>query len=529
MQHTSPISSVRVHLTAAEAYPALELAFLEAKTEIWASFMVFDLDTALRSDAGRAVGDTWFDLLVHVLRQRVAVHFVISDVDPIARPKMHRAATRSLRRFCAAREVAGQGVGVLHVVAARHAAQTGAGLRLLILPYVRRRLAAIVAWANGLSPDQRRAALRDMPGIDIYLRHQPDGRVTTRLLSVPRLYPVLHHQKLAVIDRRLLYIGGLDLNERRYDTPEHRRAGPQTWHDLQLIVDGPVVAEAQAHLETFLAATKGRGPVATYRHLLTTVSHKRPNNLFHFGPERGSWAIRSAHSVLTARVKQLVYLESQYFRDFRFARDLAHRARAEPKLSMILILPAAPEDVAFKRNRGLDARYGEFTQARALRTIRRAFGPRLFVGSPAQPRAAPADGDCDTDPAPKDGGPRDRLCGAPLVYVHAKVSIFDDADAIVASANLNGRSFFWDSEAGVYLDRQRDVEDLRRRVMAHWLPDGAPPDAFDLGTAARVWGQIARANALACPSARAGFLLPHDFAAAEAFGRPLPLIPEEMV
>ncbi len=43
---------------------------------------------------------------------------------------------------------------------------------------------------------------------------------------------------------------------------------------------------------------------------------------------------------------------------------------------------------------------------------------------------------------------RDRLGGAPMIYVHAKVSIFDRSAAIVSSANLNGRSLRWDTEAG---------------------------------------------------------------------------------
>ena len=72
-------------LTAAEAYPALERLFLSATSEIWASFLVFDLSTEVRTDAARAIGGSWFDLLVHTLGRGVSVHFVIADFDPIAR------------------------------------------------------------------------------------------------------------------------------------------------------------------------------------------------------------------------------------------------------------------------------------------------------------------------------------------------------------------------------------------------------------------------------------------------------------
>lgn len=516
-----PISDVAVHLSAAEAYPALEQAFLDAKSEIWASFLVFDLRTGLRSAAARAVGKTWFDLLVHVLRRGVSVHFVISDVDPIGRPVMHRDATHSLRRFCAAAEIAGYPAR-LTVAAARHPACTGAGIRLLLWPYIQKKLRAQAHDLNEMPPETRTATLRDMPGLAAHLRVKNNGTLVPRLWSLPPLFPAVHHQKMAVIDRQLLYIGGLDLDESRYDTPHHNRPGHQTWHDLQLMMTGPVVAEAQAHLEQFRAVVRGATAPRPHLHLLTTMSRQRPKNTFRFGPERAVTTINAAHTTLAQTTTQLLYLETQYFRDNRFAKCLARRAKAEPNLTMILILPAAPDDVAFEGNRSVDARFGEFTQARALRRIRRAFGPRLFVGSPAQSRPMPA-----TDKRNPDQ--RDRLNGAPLIYVHAKVSIFDDTSAIVSSANLNGRSFFWDTEAGVHLTQAPDVVHLRQRVMAHWLPDTAGPAAYDLTTAARTWAAIAARNARLHPSARDGFLLPHDFAAAEAFGHDLPFVPDEMV
>jgi phosphatidylserine/phosphatidylglycerophosphate/cardiolipin synthase-like enzyme len=514
--------SVRILLTAQEAYPALERAFLAASSEIWASFMVFDLTTKLRSPEALEIGKTWFDLVVHTLNRGVSLHVVISDVDPIARAEMHRAATRQLRLFSAAAAVANPGAR-LEVTVPRHPAETGILIRLAIWPYIMKKLFRTAGWLNRLAPDLRAAALRDMQGAARNLKLRADGTVRPRLLSVPRLYPAVHHQKLAVIDRKRLYIGGLDLDERRYDTPNHRRVAEQTWHDVQLMIEGPVVAEAQTHLETFRDVIAQAVPPPKTRRLLRTLSSPDRHNLWNFGPVPKVYELRVAHRVLVQRAERLIYLESQYFRDMGLARVLAAAARSKPDLTMILILPAAPDDVAFDRKRGLDARFGEAMQARALRTIRKAFGRRLFVGSPAQPRPALPDG--KGDPADR----RDRLHGAPLIYVHAKVSVFDDTAAIVSSANLNGRSLRWDTEAGVHLTGEDDVTDLRHRVMAHWLPDDAGPEAFELATAARSWAQIAWQNAGKPPVGRAGYLLPHDFAAAEAFGKDLPFLPPEFV
>ncbi len=516
------VRSVRILLTAHEAYPALERAFLGAKSEIWASFLVFDLSTKLRSPEGLAIGKTWFDMMVHVLNRGVRVNFVLSDVDPIARAQMHRAATRSLRMFSAAAAVARPGVQ-LKVRLARHPAQTGGMIRLAIWPYIMKKLFGLVGWLNAQSPEIRAAALRDMGGARQNLRIRADGTAAVRLWSLPRLYPAVHHQKLAVIDREVLYIGGLDLNERRYDTPNHTRIGPETWHDLQLLIEGPAVAEAQAHLETFQDVIIGRLPAPKTRRLLRTLSQPRRQAPLSFGPTPLISDFATAHRVLAQRARQLIYLESQYFRDVGLARMLAKAAQDTPGLTMILILPAAPDDVAFGHRRSVDARFGEARQSRALRLIREAFGPRLFVGSPAQPRQALPDGETAPEAA------RSRLHGAHMVYVHAKVSVFDLDGAIVSSANLNSRSFRWDTEAGVYLTARNDVSELRHRVMAHWLPADAAPEAFDDAQAVQVWSSIARRNATLPPGQRKGYLLPHDFAAAEAFGVNLPLLPDEFV
>ncbi len=515
------VGSVRVLLTAAEAYPALEEQFLRARTEISASFLVFDLRTKLRSDGGLGIGSTWFDLVVHTLRRGVSIRIVLSDVDPIARAAMHRDATRNQRLFLAAAEAAGQGAK-LTVIRALHPAQTGALVRLAIWPYILRKVATTAGWLNRLAPAERSAALRDMPDLASKLTLRRDGTVRPRWLQLPSLHPCTHHQKLAVFDRQRLYIGGLDLDERRYDTPNHRRPGHETWHDVQLLVTGKVALEAHRHLETFLDVVEGRVAPPPMPSFLRTLSRGRSGGLAAFGPTPLVADLAQAHFTLIRRAGRLIYLESQYFRDRHLAHALASRARANPDVGLILILPAAPDEVAFAGKRGLDARFGEAMQAHCLRVLRRAYRSRLFVGSPALARVALPDGRATHEA-------RDRLRGAPIIYVHAKVSVFDDRAAIVSSANLNGRSLTWDTEAGVLLKKRGDVVDLRQRLMAHWLPKAAARSAFALDTAVDEWRRIAQGNARLRPDQRQGFLLPHDFAAAEAFGRTLPIIPEEMV
>lgn len=516
--HAQP--RTRVLLTAAEAFPTLERAFLAAEREIWACFRIFDPETRLRSDEGRAIGDTWFDLVEHVLRKGIALHLTISDFDPIAKPELHRGTWRAARMLWAAAELAGPGAR-LDLRPSQHPARTGFLVRLAFLPVIARKLRRRAAWLNAMPGPERGTAMRDLPGLVEFLDQTPDGMLQPRLWPPPRLAPATHHQKIAVFDRRLLYLGGLDLDERRYDTPNHDRAAEETWHDVQILVEGRAADEAQAHLETFHDVTAGRRQPGAARRLLRTLSRRRRFEVPFFGPEPVADEIAEAHLALISRAERLIYIETQYFRSRDLARALARAARDKPSLGMILMLPAAPEEVAFDGGSGAEDRFGEYLQTRCLRIIRRAFGNRLFVGSAAQPR--PADPDRDGE------HPRAALNGAPLVYIHAKVSVFDDRAALVTSANLNGRSLKWDTEAGVFLNRRGDVNDFRDRVMAHWLPEDAGQEFFSDATAVAAWTRLACNNARTAPERRAGFLLPHDVAAAEAFCRPLPIIPEEMM
>lgn len=551
MQHVTGLvrsgTTTEILLTASEAYPAFERNVLGSQSEIWASFRIFDPSTRLRTPEARKVGETWFDLIADALRRGVSIHLALADFDPVARPSLHRGTWMSLRKLWAAAEAAGPRAAPLRAVAALHPAVTGFLPRAVCWPQAASCVSRTARWLNSLEPSVRRAALRDMPGLADFLRVAEDGTVRPRRWGMPRLHPATHHQKLAVFDRQRLYIGGLDLDERRWDTPEHDRPGEETWQDLQLLIEGPVAAEAQTHLETFLEVTAGRAEPPPQKRLLRTMSRPRPWALGGFGPEPVVHEILDAHEMLASKARRLIYLESQFFRDTRLARRLARAGRENPDLGLILILPAAPEEVAFGTVWGIDTRYGEFLQARCLRILDEAFGPRLFIGGAAQPRRRPhrrsgraeqsgpegkngPEEFSSEDPpaAPAEGAGRGLLKGAPIVYIHAKVSIFDDA-AIVSSANLNGRSMTWDTEAGVYLTNPQDVRRLRERVMLHWLPPDPDPRYLDPEQAVAMWRLLALRNARLPPDRREGFILPYDLDAAERLGQSVPGVPEAMV
>lgn len=508
--------TARPFITAYEAYPELERLFLDAKTEIWAGFRIFDLRTRLRSREGQAIGATWFDLIVHRLRAGMKIHLVLADFDPALATPLHRGTWRTVQQFCAAREIAGgDGLDLLPV---RQPARAGLVPRILFSPAVLARAARELRDLDDADEDERREALTTSVGLRPWVRDPEKGGFRFRFWPIPDIHPGTHHQKLAVFDRRVLFIGGLDLNERRYDDPNHERPGEQTWHDVVVVTkEADCVAAAQAHLEALLG---GKEPPPAQRggnpRFVRTISRDGSHRPFRLSPIPFIRESEAENRKIFTSARRLVFIETQYFRHRPLARTLARAARLNPDLELILMLPAAPEEVAFDPKPGLDARYGEYLQARCIRRLERAFGSRAFIGMPLRP-------------APAQSDDRDTAHGSEIVYIHAKVSIADDAIAMVGSANLNGRSMRWDTEASVVFNDTHSVAHLRRRLFAHWLPEDAPEAAFDLATARATWAEIAQQNLRRPPTERRGFIVPYDVSPAEDFGKPVPAIPEEVV
>lgn len=510
---TNTSQGFKILITAEEAYPEFERLCLSAKSEILMCFRVFDPWTRVRSREARAIGQTWVDLIEHLLRRGVRVDVSISDFDPVALPDAHRGTWSAIRALHAAGDLSGRS-DLLRARAILHPAQLGSLPRLLLWPRAWLEQNRTAMRLNQLPLPRRDTYLRDAPRLRTRLKTKAAGLVA-RVWPIPPLHPATHHQKLAVVDRETLYIGGLDLNERRYDGPEHDRAAHDTWHDVQICVKGPAAKSALHHLQTFEAVTRGAAP-PDLSDILRTVSRKRRWSATRMSPRTVLREIADTHAKSAANAKRLIYLESQYFRDTGFARQLARRASNNPELGLILILPAAPEEVAFDHNPSSVAKYGEYLQAKSVRLITEAFGDRVFIGSPAQTRKV-------------ESGGRTSLYGAPIIYVHSKVSIFDDDIAVVSSANLNGRSFKWDTEAGICLADRARIRELWTRCANQWLGAGTGEDCLDPRNAVAAWRLRAQANARLDPAERTGFILPYASRPARRFGRTLPGIPEEMV
>lgn len=504
-------------LTAGEAWPAFEEAVLAAERRVVCGFRVFDPTTKLRSEAGGEIGEDWFDLLVHVLQKGVQVDMILSDFDPVVAPDMHRLTWASMRVFAAIRETAGPDAR-LSVIPAMHPAQAGDVTATALWPKVWSELRELRDRLNALEPDERDQFFSNLPGTHRWLRQTETGEIETYNPSPPPLRTVSHHQKLAVIDGRTLYIGGLDLNPRRYDTPVHHRAAEETWHDVQVLVTGAVAEVAEAHLDDLLPAVAGAVEIGEDAHGFCRTLSRRKENWTSFAPEVVRTSIADHTHEWIDRSERSLYFETQFFRDRDLAKTLARRAKEAPDLECLFVIPAAPEVVAFDKRDKLDARYGEYLQSECVRRVMDAFGERVYFASPAQKRSA--------QPDLADSNDRACRCGAPLIYVHAKVSVFDRRAVLVSSANLNTRSLAWDTEAGLLRDDPEFAGHVLRRALGHWMSDVEFDADRPLVAQIREQAELDRARQ---PENRQGFLLPYDVTAAEAFGTNLPGVPEGLV
>jgi phospholipase D1/2 len=157
---------------------------------------------------------------------------------------------------------------------------------------------------------------------------------------------------------------------------------------------------------------------------------------------------------------------------------------------------------------------------RALRYLRARLGRRLGLFSLTHQRTANADEAADYAET------RGVAFGAGMIHVHSKLILADDDFALLSSANINGRSFRWDTELGFLWHEPGAIGAFRREAWELLL--GRPID-FPVSQALHEWREQAVANAALPPERRTGFIVPHQITRARAFARPSWFVPDDLV
>jgi|GEM_PF-357950 len=539
-------------IEAADMYPALERLVLGAESQVHLAFRIFDPNTRTRSDEARALGlADWTAVIRHVVMRGVVVRLLLADFEPVMAHDLHAGSWRTFHtlRDMSATLPDDRRDG-FEMIVIQHEGELGWGWRHLLRLPMRLRIARVLDELQRRERDIE-ALLHARPGI--WRRHRiVGGRARHKSGPPPRIWPSTYHQKFAVVDGRVAILGGLDVNERRWDTPEHPQPAPQSWHDISCRLEGPAVADCAEHfrrlwnaemprfreiagewmdgtdkklvldpLDPIEAAPVSPPPVGEARVQVLRTLSKHDQRLFAFGPRAHIRELEAAHRKIVFTAERLLYVEAQFFRFQAAARWVVERARQAPGLNVVVVLPNAPEEVAFDGDRSPAHQHGEWLQARALDYMKRHLGER--IGFFALARRARASGE-EREHAPDRG----TAYGSGVIHVHSKLLIADDNACLVSSANINGRSFRWDTEFGMLWQDPDTIRTFRRRLWQQLLDWPEPPD-WDLGEALARWREIALGNIRVEPDRRRGFIVPHQTGRTRRFGRRYRFVPDDLV
>lgn len=282
-----------------------------------------------------------------------------------------------------------------------------------------------------------------------------------------------HHQKIVVVDDAVAFVGGLDLANVRWDTPEHLPRHPARldpdgapygpFHDIQVMVDG----EAAAALGELVRERWWRGTGRHVRPPGPSASDPWPPQVSPdvedtpvgiartLPPYNGHGEVREVERLYLdsiAAARRHIYIENQYFTSAVVGGMLSARLQERDGPEVVLVLPQRTSGWLEETTMGV-------LRSRLLERLRASdrYG-RLRAYYPVVPDL-----------------------GENWINVHSKVFIVDDALARVGSSNLNNRSMGLDTECDLAIDAAgdariaRSVERFRDRLLGEHL--GQPPQA----------------------------------------------------
>jgi phosphatidylserine/phosphatidylglycerophosphate/cardiolipin synthase-like enzyme len=539
-------------IEAADMFPMLEQLVLDARKSVWLSFRVFDPDTKLRSARATELGlQDWSALISHTVKRGVEVRILLADFEPVLADYLHAGSWHTYLRIRQVVEaLEREDRHRLQLIVIQHEGEIGWCWRQLLRPLLRRRIRKVVEklLRRGRNDD---GGFDTRPGLWRHLAWEKEKATAWKPAPPPRLWPATYHQKFVVIDNEKAIVGGLDLDERRWDDRRHRQRANETWHDISALIEGPAVGDAARHFGLLwnrelprYRSTVGEWTGSCGRQLmldplselpapaeplpkqgdatvqLVRTLSRRNASPFAVGPQHCIRELKAAHRSVITSAKRLLYIEAQFFRS-RDAADWVEAAlKIHPELEVIILVANAPEEIAFEgQTDNLAHRHGEHLQARALGRLLRKAGPRrvgLFTL---------AKDDSVKPNEEKFEETRGTAYGSGLIHIHSKLLIADDDVCLLSSANINGRSFEWDTELGfIWAEGGDAIAEFRRKLW--WqLFGGALPEQMNL----EGWRDVARFNSSAEPQDRKGFVLPYQLGRAKRFARPYWFIPDDLV
>ncbi len=255
-----------------------------------------------------------------------------------------------------------------------------------------------------------------------------------------------HHQKIVVVDDKVAFAGGLDLTNKRWDSPSHapddkRRtfndAPYPPFHDSMVMVDGDACLELariaryrwQAATHRKLAPcrpTRGDPWPDEIKPQMSDASVGVACTLPHAAPHVGTKHVESLYLDMIRHARRYIYIENQYFTSDTVGEALKAR----------LAEPDGPEIVVVTRllsHGWLEENTMTVLRTKLVRMLREADVHKRFHAF--YPHV-------------------EGLCEGTCLDLHSKVMIVDDEWARIGSSNLSNRSMGVDSECDVTIEAE---------------------------------------------------------------------------
>jgi phosphatidylserine/phosphatidylglycerophosphate/cardiolipin synthase-like enzyme len=254
-----------------------------------------------------------------------------------------------------------------------------------------------------------------------------------------------HHEKIAVIDDGVAFVGGIDLTTKagdRFDTNAHPARGELGWHDAACLLRGPAVTDVAGHFAQRWHDLTGhtlpdRKPGSPAGDVEVQVVRTVPEHVYD-SVHDGDFRILEAYVRAFRSAQRLVYLENQFLWSSEIVQTLLEKIEHPPSddFRLVLVLPANPNDGRDDtRGQLADLIEADAGAGRVLACTLRALGER----------------------------------GPWPVYVHAKIGIVDDRWLTLGSANLNEHSLFNDTEMNIVTCAAEVARATRLRLWSEHL------------------------------------------------------------
>jgi phosphatidylserine/phosphatidylglycerophosphate/cardiolipin synthase-like enzyme len=299
-----------------------------------------------------------------------------------------------------------------------------------------------------------------------------------------------HHQKFAVIDGAIGFIGGIDICDARWDDCDHRAEHPdrvnvsggpcKPYHDVQACFSGAIVsplvdifcerwarasgqrlalpASEHAHTARFNVQRLSEGLAQPIGVNVAALSRTQLDS--RALPERIGEVVNLFADAISA-AQRLIYIETQYFTSRSIAQVMLERMRnaSLPKLDIVVFMPHGA-DTAMEKMALEDTQEGVLC---SLLDVARETGQQVRLFYPASHNAA----------------------GEEIAtFIHSKILIIDDRLLMVGSPNCTERSMALDTELAISWecgsadeDGARHIRAIRTKLLSEH--SGLPESAFE--------------------------------------------------